>query len=328
MASLSFAPGAKVSRIRIKPARQVAQPANEQRGETAMSLTVGVIGLGNIGGGVAANLRQAGYAVLGYDTDAARIAAAGAEPAVDAAAIAAACDLAILAVATFDAYAASIEALAENARDGLVVVDLCTFPIADKHAALDRLAGAGAAYLDGPVSGARPQAQAGELAMMVSGDAAAYTRVEPALAAFTRAVSHVGDFPMSQKLKLALNLMISIQNLLCAEGFLFAEKAGVDLALFADMVKQSAANSRIFEIRADKWISGDYGDPTAELAIQLKDRKIIDDYAAAIGCPTPMFDAAVAFYDRAAERGWHRKDAACVLAVLEEMAGIGRTRNK
>ena len=287
-----------------------------------MPLIAGVIGLGNIGGGVAANLVKAGFAVQGYDTDAGRIAASGVIPAADAGAIAAACDLAILAVATPDAYTASIAALADGAKPGLVVVDLCTFPVPDKEAARDRLAGGGAVYLDGPVSGARPQAQAGDLSMMVSGDLAAYERVRPALTAFTRAVSHVGDFPMSQKLKLALNLMISIQNLVCAEGFLFAEKAGIDLQLFADMVKQSAANSRIFDIRADKWISGDYSDPTAELAIQLKDRKIIDAYTAAIGCPTPLFDTAVAFYDQAAERGWQQQDAACVLAVLEDLAGI------
>ena len=61
-----------------------------------MTLTVGVIGLGNIGGGVAANLLKAGFAVRGYDTDAARIADAGVVPAPDAGAIAAACDLAIL----------------------------------------------------------------------------------------------------------------------------------------------------------------------------------------------------------------------------------------
>lgn len=289
-----------------------------------MSLSVGVIGLGNIGGGVAANLLAAGYAVQGYDTDAARIEAAGATPADGASAIAAQCDLAILAVASHGAYDASISALADNPCPGLVVADLCTFPIPEKEAARNRLAAAGAVYLDCPVSGARPQAQSGELSMMVSGDMAAFVRVRPALERFTRAVSHVGEFPMSQKLKLALNLMISIQNLVCAEGFLFAEKAGIDLELFADMVKQSAANSRIFEVRADKWISGDYNDPTAELAIQLKDKDIIADFASAIDCPTPMFNAALPFYIAAASNGWQKQDAACVLAVMEAMAGIDR----
>ena len=126
-----------------------------------MALTVGVIGLGNIGGGVAGNLRAAGHAVLGYDTDAARIATAGVTAADGAGAIAAAADLAILAVASRAAYDATVEALAARATPGLVVADLCTFPIAVKHAARERLAAAGAELLDCPVSGARPQAQAG-----------------------------------------------------------------------------------------------------------------------------------------------------------------------
>lgn len=289
-----------------------------------MPLTVGVIGLGNIGGGVAANLTKAGYPVLGYDIEPARVAAAGATPADDATAIARAADLVILAVATQIAYDETLATLAANAKSGLVVADLCTFRIAIKQAADERLAAAGATYLDCPVSGARPQAEAGELAMMVSGDASAFERVRPALESFTRAVTHVGAFPMSQKIKLALNLMIAVQNLLCAEGFLFARKAGIDLDLFAEVVKGSAANSRIFEIRADKWIAGDYDAPTAELAIQLKDKAIIAEYAEAIGCPTPFFNLAADFYDQAAERGWQRKDAAVVLAVMEAMAGIER----
>jgi 3-hydroxyisobutyrate dehydrogenase-like beta-hydroxyacid dehydrogenase len=289
-----------------------------------MPLTIGVIGLGNIGGGVAANLLKAGHRVLGYDVDAARVASAGATPVADAGAIAARADLAILAVASQDAYDATIDELAAHAKSGLVVADLCTFRIPVKEAAADRLAAAGAVYLDCPVSGARPQAQAGELAMIVSGPAEAFERVRPALADFTRAATHVGDFPMSQKIKLALNLMIAIQNLLCAEGFLFARKAGIDLALFADIVRGSAANSRIFEVRADKWISGNYDDPTAELAIQLKDKAIIAEYAGAMGCPTPLFDVAARFYDEAAAQGWQKQDAAVVLKVLESSAGIVR----
>ena len=289
-----------------------------------MPLIVGVIGLGNIGGGVAANLQRSGYEVLGYDVDVARIAEAGVAPADGPAAIATAADLAILAVASQPAYDASIEALAAHARPGLAVADLCTFRIPVKEAAAARIDAAGGAYLDCPVSGARPQAQAGELAMMVSSPADAFDRVKPALESFTRAVTHVGDFPMSQKIKLTLNLMIAIQNLLCAEGFLFARKAGIDLELFTKIVKGSAANSRIFEIRADKWTSGDYDDPTAELAIQLKDKEIIAEYAAAMDCPTPFFDLAAEYYDKAAEHGWQKKDAAVVLAVMEEMADLAR----
>lgn len=289
-----------------------------------MAITAGVIGLGNIGGGVARNLGAAGHTVLGYDTVPERIAAAGAEPAKDAAAIAARADLAVLAVSTLPAWRATLAAVAANGKRGLAVADLCTFPVEEKTAAHAELARAGIHLLDCPVSGARPQAEAGELAMIVSGDTDAFARVAPALNSFCKSVIHVGAFGESAKLKYVINLIISIHNMACAEAFLLARKAGLDLRVMADAVMQSAAYSKIFEVRAEKWITGDYDDPTAELAIQLKDKDVIRDFAAGLDCPTPMFDAAMPYYIAAGSQGWKRKDAASILAVLEAMAGIPR----
>jgi putative dehydrogenase len=289
-----------------------------------MALVTGVIGLGNIGGGVAKNLAAAGHRVLGYDTVPERIAEAGAEAAADAAGVAETADLAVLAVPTLPAWRATLAAIAASGKRGLVVADLCTFPLDEKTAAHEELARAGIHLLDCPVSGARPQAQAGELAMVASGDADAFARVEPALNAFCRSVIHVGAFGESAKLKYVINLIISIHNMACAEAFLLARKAGLDLQLMAEAVMQSAAYSRIFEVRAEKWVTGDYDDPTAELAIQLKDKDVIREFAASLDCPTPMFDATMPYYIAAGSQGWKQKDAASILAVLEAMAGIPR----
>jgi putative dehydrogenase len=289
-----------------------------------MALVAGVVGLGNIGGGVAKNLAAAGHTVLGYDIDPARISAAGAEPAADAADLAGRADLVVLAVATLPAWRATLAAIAAEGKRGLVVADLCTFPIEEKTAAHEELRRAGIDLLDCPVSGARPQAQAGDLAMVASGDTDAFRRVEGALNAFCKSVIHVGAFGESAKLKYVINLIISIHNMACAEAFLLARKAGLDLRLMADAVMQSAAYSKIFEVRAEKWITGDYDDPTAELAIQLKDKDVIRDFAASLDCPTPMFDATMPYYIAAASQGWKQKDAASILAVLEAMAGIPR----
>ena len=290
-----------------------------------MPMETGVIGLGNIGNGVAKNLAAAGHNVAGYDIDAGRMAEADVTPANDTGGVAAQSNLVMVAVASLGAYQETMTAIAASAKDGLVVGDLCTFPIAVKEAARAELAAAGATLLDCPVSGARPQSQAGELAMMVSGDEVAYGRVEEALNSFCRSVNFVGEFGVSAKLKYIINLMISIHNMTCAEGFLLARKAGIDLQLFADMVRDSAAHCRVFDIRAEKWISGDYdNNPTAELAIQLKDKDIIADFANEVDCPTPMFNNTLPYYMAAASQGWTKKDAACILAVMEAMAGIPR----
>ena len=289
-----------------------------------MALNAGVIGLGNIGGGVARNLAAAGHTVVGFDIDPACITAAGAQDAADAAEVAERADLIVLAVASLTAWRASLAAIVATGRRGLIVADLCTFPLSEKEAAHEELRRAGIALLDCPVSGARPQAQAGELAMLVSGDTDTFDRAQPALQAFCKSVTHVGDYGMSSKIKYVINLMISIQNMACAEAFLLARKAGIDLNQMADAVMDSAAYSKVFEIRAEKWISGDYGDPTAELAIQLKDKDIIRDFADAVGSPTPMFDAAIPYYIAAGSQGRGQQDAASILAVLEHMAGIPR----
>ncbi|MEP4887730.1 MAG: NAD(P)-dependent oxidoreductase [Alphaproteobacteria bacterium] len=289
-----------------------------------MALTAGVIGLGNIGGGVAKDLAAARHRGIGYDTDPERISAANAEAAADAADVAARTDLIVLAVATMAAWRATLAAISASGRRGLVVVDLCTFPIAEKQGAHDELLRAGIDLLDCPVSGARPQAQSGDLAMLVSGSEDAFRRARPALESFCRSVIHVGGFGESAKIKYILNLIISIHNMACAEAFLLARKAGVDLQTMADAVMESAAYSRIFEIRAEKWITGNYDDPTAELAIQLKDKDVIREFAAALDCPTPMFDAAMPYYIAAASQGRQQQDAASILAVLEHMAGIPR----
>lgn len=289
-----------------------------------MPLNVGVIGLGNIGGGVSRNLAARGFAPLGYDIRPERIDAAQAEPADDAAAIGEQADVAVLAVASMPAWRASLAALAAHGRRGLIVADLCTFPIEDKETAREQLAGAGVTLLDCPVSGARPQAEAGTLSMLVGGDRDAFARALPAFQAFCGSVRHVGGFANASRIKYVLNLMISIHNMAAAEAFLLARKSGIDLRLLAEAVSDSAAQSRIFDIRAEKWITGDYADPTAELAIQLKDKDVIRDFAAGLACPTPMFDAAMPYYIAAAARGHTNDDAAAILDVLEAMAGIER----
>jgi 3-hydroxyisobutyrate dehydrogenase-like beta-hydroxyacid dehydrogenase len=291
-----------------------------------MALTAGVIGFGNIGGGVAKNLAAAGHHVIGYDLAPERITAAGAEAGVDAADVAARTDMVVLAVATMTAWRATLAAISASGRRGVVVVDLCTFPIAEKQGAHEKLVRAGIELLDCPVSGARPQAQSGDLAMLVSGSEDALDRVRSALENFCRSVLHVGGFGESAKIQYILNLIISIHNMACAEALLLARKARVDLQLMTDAVMKSAAYSKIFEVRAEKWITGDYDDPTAELAIQLKDKDVIRDFAAALDCPTPMFDTTMPYYIAAASQGRQHQDAASILAVLEHMAGIPRDK--
>jgi len=293
-----------------------------------MDLITGVIGLGNIGNGVATNLVKGGFEVIGYDIDLERLKINNINAANGADEIASKCDLIMVAVASLGSYQETMSTIYKNAKPGLVVGDLCTFPEEVKEETRNYLNEKGCSLLDTPVSGARPQSQAGELAMIVSGDKKAFARVETALNSFCRSVIYVGEFGTSIKIKYILNLMIAIHNLTCAEGFVMARKAGIDLDLFIEVVRDSAAHLRIFDTRSEVWKSGDYeNNITAALAIQLKDKLIIEEFAQKLGVPTPLFDVAGSYYDQAAERGWKDKDAAIILKLLEEAADIPRNEN-
>ncbi len=290
-----------------------------------MKLKTGVIGLGNIGNGVAKNLSKSGYEVVGYDVNPERLKEEGIHPVNGADEIASMCDLVMVAVASLEAYRETISNICNRPRTGLIVGDLCTFPEKIKEEMRRELDENGCSLLDCPVSGARPESQAGELAMIVSGPKTSFDQVENALNSFCRSVIYVGEFGTSIKIKYILNLMIAIHNLTCAEGFVMARKAGIDLDLFINVVRNSAAHLKIFDTRSDVWKSGDYeNNITAALAIQLKDKLIIEDFAQKLGVPTPLFDVAGSYYDQADKRGWKDKDAAIILRLLEETADIPR----
>ena len=291
-----------------------------------MAQRAGVIGLGTMGSGIAANIIKAGFATTGYDITDDRLtafAAAGGTPAADAGAVTAAADVVVLALPTQAAYDAVIDDDAGGGAKGLVIVDICTFPIPVKEAARDRLAARGIVLLDAPVSGAGKQAAAAELAMMCSGDEDAYATATPVIAVFTRSCHFLGAFGTSMKYKLIVNLMIHCHNMVTAEALLLARKAGLELDEVIEVIGASAANSRVFGTRAPVMASGVFDDPatlTAELAIAIKDNDFVDQFAADCGCPTPMFDAARPFYAAAAAAGLAHHDAAVLFAVAEAAA--------
>tara|TARA_B100000029_G_scaffold515287_1_gene621547 strand:+ start:1782 stop:2657 length:876 start_codon:yes stop_codon:yes gene_type:complete len=290
-----------------------------------MNLTVGVIGLGNIGNGVAKNIAKNGYRVLGFDIDPNRLDECMAISVNSIEEIASQSHFLLVAVPTLEAYDEVMQIISINASNKLIVGDLCTFSEQTKKQTYLTLAENGIILIDCPVSGARPQSQAGKLSMTVSGERPAYDKVETILNSFCRSVIYVGEFGVSIKIKYILNLMIAIHNVTCAEAFVMAEKVGIDLELFTKVVKNSSAHLEIFDTRADKWITGNYDkDITAALGITLKDKLVIQEFAAKHNIPTPLYEVAGKYYDEAATRGWKDQDAAVILKLLEEKTGINR----
>jgi len=293
--------------------------------------TVGVVGLGIMGGAFAQNLKGAGFRVIGYDTDPARrraLARAGVEIARDAAAVAREAGTIILSLPKPSALAATAAAIAKAEVPHRVVVESSTFAIEDKASAEAVLRAAGHVLLDCPVSGTGAQARIKDLVVYASGGPAEIKRLRPVFAAFTRAVHDVGAFGNGSRMKYVANLLVAIHNVASAEAMVLGMKAGLEPQLIYDLVNAGVGTSRVFALRGPMMVKDDYRHPTMKIAVWQKDMDVIGSYARKIRVPTPMFDASAGIYEKALHAGHGAEDTASVCAVLERMAGVKRAKSR
>jgi len=293
--------------------------------------TVGVIGLGIMGGAFARHLAAAGWRVIGYDVAPDRrraLARLGVEIAANAADVARKAKTVITSLPGPKALAATAAAIAKAGLLRHVVVEMSTFTIEDKAAAEAVLRKAGHILLDCPVSGTGAQAAVKDLVVYGSGGAVEIKRLRPMFAAFTRAVHDLGAFGNGSRMKYVANLLVAIHNVASAEAMVLGMKAGLPPQLIFDLVKTGAGNSRIFELRAPMMVKDRYDNPTMKISVWQKDMDVIGSYARQIGVPTPMFDTSSTIYAKARKSGHDDHDTAAVCAVLEGMAGVKRGKAK
>jgi 3-hydroxyisobutyrate dehydrogenase-like beta-hydroxyacid dehydrogenase len=289
--------------------------------------TVGIVGLGIMGGAFAQNLVAAGWRVVGYDLDPARrraLAKAGVEIAPDAKTLAARVPVIITSLPKPAALMDTVKAILAGARKPCTIIEASTFTIDDKVRAERSLAKAGYTMLDCPVSGTGSQARVKDIVIYASGDSKAIRKLRPLFAGFSRGMYDLGAFGNGSKMKYVANLLVAINNVASAEAMVLGIKAGLDPRRIFEMVTSGAGNSRVFELRAPMMVKNSYGDATMKIAVWQKDMSVIGDYARKLRVPTPMFDASVPIYNTAMKTGHAMHDTAAVCAVLEKMAGVKR----
>jgi 3-hydroxyisobutyrate dehydrogenase-like beta-hydroxyacid dehydrogenase len=289
--------------------------------------TVGVIGLGIMGGAFARNLAAAGWRVVGYDISAARrrdAQRAGIEIASSAIDLAEKVPVILTSLPKPQALIDTARILATIKRKRLVIAEMSTFAISDKQNAERIVAKAGHVMLDCPVSGTGSQAKTGDLVFYASGDTATVKKLRPMFEAFGRKIYDVGAFGNGSKMKYVANLLVAINNVASAEAMVLGMKAGLAPQMIFDLITAGAGNSRVFELRAPMMVKGDYNDVTMKIDVWDKDMQVIGDYARKIKVPTPMFDASKPIYLKAMVAGLGAQDTAAVCAVLEKMAGVKR----
>ncbi|MGC1666653.1 MAG: NAD(P)-dependent oxidoreductase, partial [Pseudolabrys sp.] len=291
--------------------------------------TVGVIGLGIMGGAFARNLVTAGWRVVGYDPNPARrreARRAGVDLANNAVEVASAVPIILTSLPKPQALTETVQEIAAAKLRSKVVAEMSTFTISDKEKAARTLHRAGHVMIDCPVSGTGSQAKNRDLVFYASGNAKTIARLRPVLMAFGRNVFNVGEFGNGSRMKYVANLLVAINNVAAAEAMVLGMKAGLDPGMIVDLVRAGAGNSRVFELRAPMMAKGRYDDVTMKISVWDKDMQVIGDYARTIRVPTPIFNATKGIYLKAMKSGLGSRDTAAVCAVLEKMAKVKRKK--
>jgi L-threonate 2-dehydrogenase len=289
---------------------------------------IGVIGLGNMGGALAASLLRAEVATWGFDIDRTRMEAfeaLGGLPARSPADVAAACDTMITSLPSVRALNEVIGGdggLLAEGREGMVVIEASTLPLETKETAHARLRSISSVLLDCPVSGTAAQARVGDLVVFASGDRAAVDTVTWVFETVGRSWHYVGAFGVGSKMKYIANLLIAVHNLAAGEALVLAKKVGLDPRMVHEVISDSAATSRMFEVSGRIIVDGSYDDGEAKVEILHKDLQIIRAFAADARSPSPLLAVTTEFYTSAMALGMDSMEDASVAVLLERLAGL------
>ncbi len=283
--------------------------------------TVGIIGLGIMGSAMASSLLRARFRVQGFDVLKERRAA------LDKAGGTAVSSLKELNAPVVITSLPSAEALRKTAlslKGKRIVIETSTLPIDDKILARDTLQKKGITLLDCPLSGTGAQARTGDLVVLGSGDRAVFSKIIFVLKAFSRSHHYLGEFGNGSRMKFVANLLVAIHNVSAAEAFVLGMKAGLSPKMIYKVIGDGAGSSRMFQVRGPQMVAGRYDDVGMKVEVWQKDMKIIGEFAAGLGVPTPLFSASGPLYNAAMAQGFARQDTAAVCAVLEKLAGVRR----
>src|SRR2546425_2476511 len=215
---------------------------------------VGIVGLGLLGSAVAGRLRAAGRDVVGHDVVPERnraLVAIGGRAVASAAAVAAAADpvcVVLPSLAAVEEVVLGAGGLAATAR-GRTVVQMSTISPALTERLARECAARGVAFLDCPISGTSGMVARGDGIIFAGGDRAVYERWRPLLETILPRAVHVGTAGQAMVLKLVANLLVALNSAAAAEALAMVERAGLDVPLALDVLKSSAATSRMLEVR-------------------------------------------------------------------------------
>ena len=290
---------------------------------------IAFIGLGNMGGGMAANLAKAGHEVVAFDLFEPALAKAEERGATRAASAEAAMEGAEAVVTMLpagkhvrDVYEASIIG---KAPTGAILMDCSTIDVATAREVIAKAAAAGYEMVDAPVSGGIAAAEGGTLTFMVGGTDGAFERARPYLEIMGRAVIHAGEAGAGQAAKICNNMLLGATMAATCETFAMAKKLGLDLQTFYDISSKASGQSWSMtsycpvpgvgpETPADRDYEGGFA-----AGLMLKDLRLAMEAARSVDAYTPMGSEAEVLYTRFAEAlGGAGRDFSAIIKMIDD----------
>src|SRR5919112_2202837 len=256
-------------------------------------MRVGFVGLGTMGGAMAANAARAGFDVTAWNRTpgrAAELSEVGVAMRDTAAAVAGSSDVVITIVSDtpdVESVLFGQGGVPEGATPGALVVDMSTISPSATRDFATRLDAKGVAMLDAPVSGGSEGAKKGTLSIFVGGDAGDLERARPVLESLGTTITHVGPIGSGQAVKAVNQVILAGTYLGVAEGIVLALKAGLDVEQVVGALSGGAAQSWVLENRSGRMIANDY--PLGfKVSLHRKDLAIALDLASQLGAVLPV----------------------------------------
>ena len=290
-------------------------------------MRVGFVGLGTMGGAMAANVARAGHAVTAWNRTPGRAAdleQLGVTVAPTAAAAAAASELVVTIVSDtpdVEAVLFGPEGVAAGAKAGTLVVYMSTISPSATRDFAARLAREGVAMIDAPVSGGSEGARKGTLSIFVGGEAADLERARPVLGAMGTTITHLGPIGSGQATKAVNQVILAGTYLGVAEGIVLAIKAGLDVGALVQALGGGAAQSWVLANRSGRMIENDY--PLGfKVSLHRKDLGIALQLARESGATLPVSALVEALEAGLIGRGHGDEDMSAMARTIRELSGL------
>ena len=292
---------------------------------------IGIIGVGLLGSAVASRLLEGGFEVTGYDTRREQVKALeakGLKAASNLAEAAADADAVFTILPSLESVETTMigtGGLIEIAPPNCTLIQMSTI-----SPELTRRLGAAAAakglgFLDAPMSGTSAMVGRGDCAIFVAGDRARADASRPIFDAIARKTVYVGDVGMASLAKLATNLVVGLNTAALAEAFVLAAKGGLAPPALFELLKDSAADSKMLEVRGPLMADHRF-DPQMKIDLFLKDFKLMLEEGLRLGVPLPLTSITQQLATATAVAGRGEEDLAAIVTTLEKLAGLEKDR--